>query len=75
MNENLCKFISSRGILKSCDIYSLNPISDIAFINDYDFYNLVDNSIIYIPTSAIPFFIKNIFYKLKNRNMHFKSII
>ena len=67
MEENFCNFLSSRGILKSCDIFSFRPVSDTSILHDYNLYNLVDNSILYIPTSAIPFFLKNIFDKLENK--------
>lgn len=63
-DENNCKYICSRGILKSCDIYSTYPISDAQQLYNYDFYNLIDNSIIYISTSAIPIFAKNILTSL-----------
>ena len=65
-DENCCKNISSRGILKSCDIYSSNPISGIKQLMNYDFTNLVDNSILYICISAVPFFYKNIFNNLQH---------
>jgi hypothetical protein len=57
-DETKCKYVSSRGILKSCDIHSNKPISSIKKLIDYDFSNLVDNCTIYICTSAIPEFIK-----------------
>jgi hypothetical protein len=63
-DENNCQYISSRGILKSCDIYSTYPISDAQQLYNYDFYNLIDNSIIYISTSAIPIFAKTILTNL-----------
>jgi len=34
--ENKCKIISSRGILKSCGIISINPVSSIKYLKDYD---------------------------------------
>ena len=64
MSENDCKYVSSRGILKSCDIYSSTPISGITHLINYDFSQIKENSIIYICVSAIPYFINNIFYKL-----------
>lgn len=61
MEENNCKYVSSRGILKSCDIHSSLPISDIKQMINYDFYNIMHYSTIYITSSSIQFFISNIF--------------
>jgi hypothetical protein len=57
MEEHNCEYISSRGILKSCDIQSSNPISSIHQLIDYDFSLLKEGSSIYICGSAIPHFI------------------
>jgi hypothetical protein len=51
--EDKCNFISSRGILKSCDIKSIYPISSSKNLNGYDFSKISKNSIIYICSSAI----------------------
>jgi len=58
--EDKCNFISSRGILKSCDIKSIYPISSCKNLNGYDFSNIVENSIVYICSDAINEFIKKI---------------
>ena len=64
MQENQCQFVSSRGLLKSCDIYSFTPVSSIRQLINYDFSNLNDGSILYVCSSALPFFIKNYFEKI-----------
>ncbi len=56
--ENNCKYVSSRGILKSCDIFSSTPISDVQSFINYDLSGLKENSIVYVSTSAIPYFFK-----------------
>ncbi len=56
MNENDCTFVSSRGILKSCDIYSSTPISSIKQLINYDFSKIQDGSVIYVCSSAIRHF-------------------
>ena len=58
MDENHCEYVSSRGLLKSCDIYSSTPISSIRQLIHYDFTHLKNGSIIYICSSALPFFIQ-----------------
>lgn len=66
-DENFCKYVCSRGILKASDIHSLKPISDIRQLHNYDFTKLMDNSLIYIATSAIPFFIMQVFKNINNK--------
>ena len=66
-NENLCKYVSSLGILKSCDLFSSTPISCIKQMINYDFTNLVDNSVVYICISAVPFFYKTILAQLTHK--------
>ena len=56
--ENNCNYISSRGILKSCDIYSSTPRSSIRQLIDYDFSTLKPGSTIYVCGSAVPHFIQ-----------------
>jgi hypothetical protein len=57
-DETKCNYVSSRGLLKSCDIYSSNPISSIKQLKKYDFSKVFENCVIYICTSAIPKFVK-----------------
>lgn len=66
MNENDCIFISSRGILKSCDIHSLTPFSSAEQLYNYDFSKLKENCTIYVCNKAIPAF-TNIIDKINNR--------
>lgn len=57
-SENDCKYVSSRGILLSCDIHSSKPVSGIKTLENYDFSKVYNNCSIYIPTSALPEFVK-----------------
>jgi len=54
MEEN-CKYVSSRGILKSCDMHSLTPVSSIPNLINYNknVFESENNCIIYICNSAI----------------------
>jgi len=67
-DDNHCKYINIRGIVKSCDIHSLTPISSIHDLIGYDFdFNTLQNNkpiiyTIYICNSAISKFAN----KLKN---------
>jgi hypothetical protein len=65
-NESNNNYISSRGILKSCDYFSQTPISSIKELYNYPSFNSFinnnnnnnNNPLIYICSSAIPSFIK-----------------
>jgi hypothetical protein len=59
-HENNCEFISSRGILKWCDIKSSTPKSSIRQLINYDFSSLKSGSIIYVCGTAVPHFITTI---------------
>ena len=57
-DETACDYVSSRGIMKSCDVHSSDPISSIKELKGYDFSKIVDGSTVYIASSAIPAFVK-----------------
>jgi len=59
--ENQCKYISSRGILKSCDVHSLTPVSSTGELLGYDFSQLKPNDVMYVCSTAISRFIRDIF--------------
>ena len=52
------KYINKRGLLKSCDIHSNYPVSDILELIGYDISKMFDGCSIYICTSALPKFIE-----------------
>jgi hypothetical protein len=55
--ESENQYVSSRGILKSCDVYSNNPISSIKFITGYE--KIRPGCNLYICGSALKDFIFN----------------
>lgn len=63
IDESHCKFVSSRGLLKSCNIHSDTPISSIRQVINSNFGKLgsVENPVIYICITALPNFINDIF--------------
>jgi len=61
MSETDCKIVSSRGIMKSCDIYSSTPRSSIRRVMGYDFSKIKQGDTVYICTSAIQDFISTVF--------------
>ena len=56
MFEKDCHYVSSRGILHSCDIKSSNPVSSIRGLSSYNWTNLYEGCKVYICSSAIPSF-------------------
>ena len=73
-NESFCKYVCSRGILKSCDIFSARPISSIRQLIGYDFSKCKEAhgseahggeahgiQTLYICSSALPQFINVLF--------------
>ncbi len=65
MSEADCQIVSSRGIMKSCSIYSVDPHSSIRFVYGYFFNSLKEGDSIYVCSSAIPHFIQETFPKMK----------
>lgn len=68
MNESNNTFVSSRGILKSCDYHSTKPQSGVHASDQYPHYNvlkMMNVPIIYICGSAIPHFINVLLPLLK----------
>lgn len=63
MQEHENIFVSSRGILKSCDYHSITPISSIRYIHNYppiQQIKNIKNPSVYVCGSAIPHFIRTI---------------
>lgn len=67
MSEADCQIVSSRGIMKSCHVYSSTPISSVLKVTGYNFSALNDGQSLYICSSAIPHFISTIFPTIKKR--------
>jgi hypothetical protein len=68
--ENLCYFVNSRGILKSCDFHSNNPKSSCNDDKKYLFYMLLkmfDGMSIYVCSELLSFFVSDILLKIKKR--------
>jgi hypothetical protein len=63
-DETKCSIVSSRGILKSCDIKSLFPLSSVKDLQNYNFNKLKDKCTLYVCSSAIYFFMKNYIDKI-----------
>lgn len=70
--ENICEFVCSRGLLKSCDFHSLNPKSSCN--NDYKYLikmlnsnKMRDGMSIYVCSDLLRFFTNNILPKIKNK--------
>lgn len=62
--ETNCQFVSSRGVLKSCDVRSRTPISSIPQLIDYDFSALRPGASVYVCGTALPLFIAQLASKI-----------
>jgi len=63
-NESHNFYISSRGFMKICDYYSSTPISGVKQVIDYPTISSLSKPVLYICSSAIPHFIKNMLKKI-----------
>uniref|UniRef100_A0A6C0D6W0 Exostosin GT47 domain-containing protein n=1 Tax=viral metagenome TaxID=1070528 RepID=A0A6C0D6W0_9ZZZZ len=65
--EDKCYYVSSRGLLKSCDVYNKNIGSSDPHL-DLDIYlNIRPNDVVYVCNSAIENFFKNIFPLIQHK--------
>ena len=58
MTEADCVYVSSRGIMKSCDIYPPNPVSSTRRCYEYDWARMKPGSSVYIIGSSVPDFLQ-----------------
>jgi len=68
--ENLCHFVNSRGILKSCDFHSNNPKSSCNDDKGYLFEMLngmFDGMSIYVCSDLLKFFVTDILRKINKK--------
>jgi hypothetical protein len=68
--ENLCYFVNSRGILKSCDFYSKNPKSSCN--NDTSYLLEMTNHMfhgmsVYVCSDLLKFFVNHILHKINKK--------
>uniref|UniRef100_A0A6C0DGV9 Exostosin GT47 domain-containing protein n=1 Tax=viral metagenome TaxID=1070528 RepID=A0A6C0DGV9_9ZZZZ len=65
MTEANCLFVSSRGIMKSCDVYPSNPVSSTHQCYDYDWVSLKPGTSVYIISSSLPDFFRKAWSQIK----------
>lgn len=63
-DESGSTFVASRGILKSCDVHSLTPISSVPILHNYDFRPLQAFSTVYVCTTALRDFINKMWLNM-----------
>ena len=66
-DETGCKYVSSRGLLKSCVSKSTMVKSSIGAVCGYNFSKLVDGDTIYICSAAIYDFVENYLPQIRTR--------
>jgi hypothetical protein len=65
MDETKCMFVSSRGLLKSCDVHNPKPISSSEYLDPEVYSKIQSNQTVYLCTEAIPAFFTNYFPNLQ----------
>jgi len=57
MSEADCQLVSSRGLMKCCDVYPPNPVSSTRLCYDYQWSTLKPGASVYVIGSALPHFL------------------
>jgi len=68
--EQLCYFVNSRGILKSCTFHSPNPKSSCNYDKKYLYYmllNMFDGMSVYVCSDLLKFFVSTVLPKMNKR--------
>ena len=68
--ENKCHFVSSRGILKSCDFHSNNPTSSFGGDHIYLYkmlQNMFDGMSIYVCSDGLSFFVDKVLPNIRKK--------
>lgn len=73
-NESTCKYVTSRGIAKSCNIHPREIDSDITRLDIRDYQNIKNNDTVYVITSTLPIFVKIIIPQLEKQNIKIKLV-
>lgn len=59
-SEEHCEFVSSRGLLKSCDVHDPNPVSGNSNMYKYNWRNLKSRAVVYVNGSAVNQFVEKV---------------
>lgn len=73
-DETNCKYVTSRGIAKSCNIYPRKINSDITRLDIRDYQNIKNNDTVYVITSTLPIFVKTIIPQLEKQDIKIKLV-
>ena len=65
--ESDCWTVCSRGLLQSCDVRSLTPVSSIGRLHNYNTSPTEDGSTVYVCGTAVPHFVESVFPEIKSR--------
>lgn len=66
-SEENCQYVSSRGLLKSCDVRSNTPLSSIGQLVDYNVSYVKENATVYVCNTAISFFYTSVLNNISNK--------
>jgi len=60
MNEQNCKFVSSRGLARSCDVFPSRLVPDSPDLDPADYTNIKSGSVVYVAATQLEPFIREI---------------
>jgi len=73
-NETKCKFVSSRGIAKSCDVYPKNIKSDCPVFHSEEYTEIKEGNSVYVVTDCLKQFTEDILPSLEEQNITIKLV-
>jgi hypothetical protein len=65
--EHECTYVSSRGIVKSCNVHNPNISSSDTFLDSATYSNIQENDIVYVNNSAVKEFFIKYFHTIRHR--------
>ena len=68
-NELYCKYVSSRGIAYSCDVYPQKVVSDTGNFSISAYKNIKDNDIVYVVSSVLNKFVEIILPDIEEKKI------
>ena len=75
LDERYCKYVSSRGIAKFCNVYPNQFKSDTYNFDENDYKNIKNKDIVYVITTVLNKFTKKILPELEEKNIKIKLVV
>lgn len=72
--ERFCKYVSSRGIAQSCDIYPRDILSDSQNFDITSYQGIANNHKVYVISSQLPQFVTKVLPALEKSNIRIRLV-